>query len=444
MFREPINMNVKPVFILSRGAGVFVDHNGRIETVKEEATNRDRINSLLEELKSELGDQVKILEGLFVSQPADLDSIFVKKDDIDLLLVYFLGVAPIEGLLRWQGPIIAFSGQYTPAFSLYAVAEERHLRKNLFIALGYKEIRRILNVLKVEKALAQTKIVLIGNPGPWHLRWYGFPDLEAIRRKVGTVFTQVELREFIEQVEDMDPGETATLAEEWIKGAEKVREPSMDDLKKSAAVCLAIENILKRKSANAMAINCLGITLSAKFSGRIANPCMGMSYLQDKGIPCGCEMDIPGLLTKLVLGNLSESPTFLGNIVRADPESNLIKISHCILPTRMQGFDKDPLPYTLRDYHGRGGVTAFTEVPLGAEVTLARAHRNLERMAAVRGEIMACEDTTTCRNTLTIKIRNAREFIKRAEGNHHALVFGDYLEDLKILGELIGSQVHLV
>jgi hypothetical protein len=34
MFREPINMNVKPVFILSRGAGVFVDHNGRIETVK--------------------------------------------------------------------------------------------------------------------------------------------------------------------------------------------------------------------------------------------------------------------------------------------------------------------------------------------------------------------------------------------------------------------------
>jgi L-fucose isomerase-like protein len=110
----------------------------------------------------------------------------------------------------------------------------------------------------------------------------------------------------------------------------------------------------------------------------------------------------------------------------------------------MQGFDKDPLPYALRDYHGRGGVTAFTEVPLGAEVTLARAHRNLERMAAVKGEITACEDTTTCRNTLTIKISNAREFIKRAEGNHHALVFGDYLEDLKILGELIGSQVHLV
>jgi L-fucose isomerase-like protein len=444
MFKEPIDMNVKPVFILSRGAGVFVDHKGRIETVKEDAANQDRINSLLEELKTELGGRVKILEGLFVSQPADLDSIFASKDKIDLLLVYFLGVAPIEALLRWEGPIIAFSGQFTPAFSLYAVAEERHLRKNLFIALDYKEIRRILNVLKAKKALAQTKIVLIGNPGPWHLRWYGFPDLEAIRRKVGTLFTPVELRELIEQVEDVDLEKAASLAEEWINGAEKVKEPSMDDLKKSAAVCLAIENILKRKGANAMAINCLRITLSAKLSGRIANPCMGMSYLQDKGIPCGCEMDIAGLLTKLVMSNLSEKPTFLGNIVRAEPESNLIKISHCILPTRMQGFDKEPLHYTLRDYHGRGGVTAFTEVPLGVEVTLARAHRNLKRIVAVKGEIIACDDTTTCRNTLTIKVRNAREFIRRAEGNHHALVFGDYLEDLEVLGELIGFQVNEV
>ena len=176
MHREPLNMNVKPIFILSRGAGVFVDHEGRIETVREETANRDRINSLLEELKSELGGHVNILEGLFVGRPEDLDSIFVSKDEIDALLVLFLGVTPIEALLKWQGPIIAFSGQYTPAFALYAVAEERHLRKNLFIALDYKEIRRVLNGLKVRKALAQTKIVLIGNPGPWHLRWYGFPD----------------------------------------------------------------------------------------------------------------------------------------------------------------------------------------------------------------------------------------------------------------------------
>jgi L-fucose isomerase-like protein len=171
---------------------------------------------------------------------------------------------------------------------------------------------------------------------------------------------------------------------------------------------------------------------------------MGMSYLQDKGLPCGCEMDIPGLLTKLMLGYLGDKPSFLGNIVRADPERNVIKISHCILPTRMQGFDKNPLPYTLRDYHGNGGVTAFTEVPLGTEITMARAHRNLERITAAKGEINACDDTVFCRNTLTIKVDNAREFVRQAEGNHHALVFGDCVEDLKVLGELIGCEVHVI
>jgi L-fucose isomerase-like protein len=158
----------------------------------------------------------------------------------------------------------------------------------------------------------------------------------------------------------------------------------------------------------------------------------------------GCEMDIPGLLTMLLLGNLSQKPAFLGNIVHADPQKNVIKISHCILPTRMPGFDKDPLPYTLRDYHGAKGVTAFTEVPSGVKVTLARAHRNLERIVALTGEVLTCKDTTFCRNTLTIKIHNAREFVQQAEGNHHALVFGEYLDDMEALSSVPGCKFHPV
>lgn len=442
MFRKPTEINVKPVFILSRGAGVFIDPDGRIEIAQGDAANRERINSQLEELTSGLNSQVNVMEGLLVKQPEDLEEIFASKDEIDALLVYFLGVAPIETLLRWQGPIIVFSGQYTPAFALYAVGEERHLRKNLFIALDYKEIRRIVRALTVQKALSHTRTVLIGHPAPWYLRWYSFPDLEAVRRKVGMTFTPVELRELMEHVEDVRAEEAMSLAEEWMNGAEQVKEPSREDLKKSAATCLAMEHIIKRKGADAMAINCLEISQSGKFAGRISNPCMGMSHLQDRGISCGCEMDIPGLVTKVLLGYLGGRPTFLGNIVRADPENDVIKISHCILPTRMRGFDTEPLPYILRDYHGSGGVTAFTEVQPGFEVTLARAHRNLERITAVQGKITACDDTVFCRNTLTIKVRNAREFVRRAEGNHHALVFGNYLEDLKVWGELMGIQVN--
>jgi L-fucose isomerase-like protein len=104
----------------------------------------------------------------------------------------------------------------------------------------------------------------------------------------------------------------------------------------------------------------------------------------------------------------------------------------------MNGFDEEPLPHTLRDFHGSEGVTAFTEVPPGVRVTLARAHRNLERVAAVTGEIVGCRETVFCRNTLTIKINDVRAFIERAEGNHHVMIFGDHLKDLEVLGRLLG------
>jgi L-fucose isomerase-like protein len=435
-----IGMNIKPVFILSRGAGVFVDQKGGLQMVVDGDANRNRIDALLTELRAEVGDHVTILDELMVGDPSDFKSLFTSKDEIHVIIAYFLGVTPIEELLRWKGPIIAFSGQHTPAFSLYAVGEERHVRSDLYIALDYHEIRRLLRVLEVKRSLAHTRVVLMGLPAPWHLRWYGFPDLEAIRRKVGVEFVPVELRELLEIVKKVDMDKAASLAREWMDEARQVMEPSPEHLQQSAAAYLAMDQILSRKGAKAMAINCLEITQSRKFSEQIINPCMAMTRLRDDGIPSACEMDVAALLTMILLGNLSNSPSFLGNIVRAEPDRNVIKLSHCILPTRMPGFGEAPLPYTLRDFHGNKGVTAFTHVPPGEKLTLARAHRNLERVVALAGEVLECEDTTFCRNTLTIQINDVREFIRKAEGNHHIAIFGDYMDELKALCEVLDCQ----
>ena len=430
-------MNIKPVIISSRGAGVFVDQDGRMEVVVDQNQSRDRINMLLEELKKEIGKGVTILEELYVSSSRDYQSLFKEKTTIDVILLYILGVTPIDELLYWHGPIIAFSGQYTPTMALYAVGEERHQRKNLFVALDYEDILKTLRVLEVKQTLAQTRIVLFGSPPTWHLRWYGFPDLESIRRKTGLQFIPVELRELIDTVQKVDATEAASQADKWMRDARQMIEPTLEHVQQSAAAYLAMEHILKRKGAQAMAINCLGITQSQEFSEQIINPCLGMSFLRDKGIASGCEMDIAGLLSMILLSNLGQKPAFLGNIVHADPKTNIIKLSHCILPTRMSGFEEDPLPYTLRDYHGSKGVTAFTEIPVGVEVTLARAQRNLERIVALTGEVMSCEDTTFCRNTVTIKIQDTRDFIRHSEGNHQALVFGNYLNDLEALSSVL-------
>ena len=430
-------MNIKPVVITSRGACVFVDDAGRMGIAGDQNQSRDRINKLLVELKNEIGTGVRILEELYVSSSKDYEALFEEKKTIDVILLCIFGVTPIDELLHWKKPIIAFSGQYTPAMALYAVGEERHQSKNIFVALDYDDILKTLRVLEVKQTLAGTRIVLFGSPPTWHLRWYGFPDLENIRRKTGLQFIPIELRELIDTIQKVDDTEAASQADKWTRDAKQVIEPTSEHLKQSAAFYLAMEHILSRKGAQAMAINCLEITQSNKFSEKIINPCLGMSFLRDKGIASGCEMDIAGLLSMILLSNLAQKPAFLGNIVHADPKSNVIKLSHCILPTRMPGFKEAPLPYTLRDYHGKEGVTAFTDIPMGVEVTLARAQRNLEHIVALTGEVVVCEDTEFCRNTVTIKIQNVRDFIGQAEGNHHGMIFGNYLNDLGLLSDVL-------
>jgi len=67
----------------------------------------------------------------------------------------------------------------------------------------------------------------------------------------------------------------------------------------------------------------------------------------------------------MFLGYLADRPAFMGNLVLADPKTNTIKVSHCLVPTRMAGYDQPPRRYALRDYHGTRGVTAYVELEPG-------------------------------------------------------------------------------
>ena len=133
-------------------------------------------------------------------------------------------------------------------------------------------------------------------------------------------FVPVELRELIETVPKVDPEAAVRIADEWAANAREISGPSPEHLRESAAAYLAMSRIMEKKRAGAMVINCLEITQTKKFSDKIINPCMGMQNMRDRGIPAGCEMDIPCLLTMILLGQLTHGPAFLGNMVRADPE----------------------------------------------------------------------------------------------------------------------------
>ena len=226
----------------------------------------------------------------------------------------------------------------------------------------------------------------------------------------------------------------------WEKEAVEVVEPQQIDLCETARMYLTLKILLEREKANAFGINCLEMMRALK----VLPPCYALTRLRDEGIHAACEADIVTLLTMMLLGYLSNAPAFMGNIVAAIPASNTIRISHDVTPTKIAGFETPTKPYTLRNYHWSPGVTAYVELDIGQEVTLARLSRELDKICLTSGELMECRDTIACRTTIGVNVNDVREFLQRTFGYHLAVVYGNQVKLTSELCHQMGIQAVIV
>jgi L-fucose isomerase-like protein len=426
-----MEIKVKPIFVMDNGhiAGRAVDADTMVS----------RASELSKELRNNLKYSSTLLEDTLIRNENDLMDLRRESVDADVLLVYLDGIMPLDMLLHWELPVIVFSGQYRPVLALYAFGVERHSVANLTIALDFQEIDGRIEILNGRKKLRNARIALFGFPPLIFSHWHHTPDLELASSKLGVTFIPIEVRELVEQLKVVKKEDLGGIVGRWMQEAKEIIEPTKADITASASLYLALRNTLKQRKANAMAINCIELG-----SLEATKPCYAMSRLQDEGIPTACEMDVVALLTMMILGYAADEPAFMGNIVSANPEDNIIKLSHCVIPTRMAGFSQSPRPYTLRNYHGRHGVTAHVQLDIGQEVTIARLSRDVDKILVLTGEMVNCEDTTNCRTTIGVRISDARKFVQSAFGNHHALIYGNHADQIKRLGQLIGiSSVEL-
>jgi len=434
-----MEIKVKPIIVLGRREGWFCRADGSVEFVADGEAVVLKAAELSKELREKLENSAALLEDTIVRNENDLAELKRDSLEADALLVYLIGVMPLESLFQWGLPIVAFSGQHRPMLALYAFGVERHSRAGITIALDYQDIDEEIQLLDARKKLQKTRIALFGFPPPIFSRWHHLPDLELAREKLGVEFTPVEIRELVEQLPMIDEEKAQPLAQRWVQEAEDVVEPSTSDVTDAARLFLAMSDILAHRRATAMAINCLELAALG-----LPPPCYAMTRLRDEGIHAACEADVSALLTMMMLGYVADGPAFMGNIVGANPQSNVLMISHCVVPTRMAGFGQPPRPYTLRNYHGGHGVTAHVELDMGQELTIARLARNMDKIMLLRGELVDCRDTTTCRTPISARVSDVRNFVRCALGNHHAVVYGDHVRQTKALSDALGiSAVEL-
>ena len=174
------------------------------------------------------------------------------------------------------------------------------------------------------------------------------------------------------------------------------------------------------------------------------------------GIAMGCESDLDGTLTMMLLGELCGKPGFLHNSA-LDTETNHYWALHCTSPSRMNGVNCEPESYELRSHCESGWGTvprvlfkegqevtvtrylSWPPQPISAPTIETRASRAGEtppqkpQLLLYSGKVVGCPPIPPaggCRTNVEIAINE----LNRATdliGNHMVMAYGDHVKQLR-------------
>lgn len=368
---------------------------------------------------------------------------------------------------------------------------------------NWKSTAQFLRILRVRKVLQRTNVLLAtrGNSNMGAASAAdGFISLEAVTERLGSHFTYVDIHELLDQthyipqqnkyddattnytlpgrvalnINDADLAEIEAKADELIAGAEEVsmeRKYILNSLRANKTV----QKIMDYFGCSAFAAPCPEICATRRLNKEQFTFCFNHSLNNESGILSACEYDIPALMAMIILSNLSFSAPYLGNTVTVSvkedgkllyrfavengledqlktlaPETlkNLMLTFHSVANRKMKGFDAENGSYAIRPFTGSGwGATMrhnFAE-DAGQVVTMARLSPDAGSIFVAKGTIVGCMgyDLSGCTHGVLFTVKDREDFFQKqlSFGNHVPIVYGDYVDDVKALANLMGLKV---
>jgi hypothetical protein len=360
---------------------------------------------------------------------------------VNLSIGGLLRVAP--PILESKRPLAVFSAPASGHDWMYPFRwrKEGH-PVTLMTSSDYTELERAATVLRTVPLMRHSRI-LVFEP----LRGTAAacaPD--KVKSRLGVDLVLVQQQRFDEMLEQVDAGAAQKETEEWISGAEKIVEPSRNDVQKAAKVSVALQRLLQEEKAQGLAVGtCMG-WLARGF------PCLGFTKLRDIGIPSSCEGDMDSLLTMLLFQHAFGIPGFQGNAT-FDTSRNALWTAHCVGPLKMDGPSGPSAPYLLRSHSEIGdGVVPEIRYRIGQKITRTKLV-NLDSLLISTGTI--CEvpkqSIRACRTQIVTEVTDAAKMVRNWGGGvlegdmmtllHRVVFYGDLLQSTRALADVMNIRV---
>ena len=432
-----MKVNLKPVFVTFEEA--FFRRLPTLNEVKE------RAEKILKGLLTNVSEDVNVLEPFILTSPRGIEDL--KKEltkDVDVVIVWRVG-GMAHRLMASVGLLgVPFIMLGPGVLNHDIVAYLRQRGREAYAPFDYEDLNKLIKYLKVRKAIKSSRVLVVSSMElPSFSAISSAYDLDEMRVKLGVDSVLVSSEQLFDEYEVVGlSNEVKELTDKLVSDASRV-EVDRANVEKSIQLYIAIKRLMEKCEANAVTINCA----EPIFFKHKVTPCLAFSLLKDEGIPASCEADLSALLAMMMLMWLTDKPAFMGNLWLHNKERNLVRFSHDVPPLKVKGFKERELPYEVFDFHGQNyGTTLYVHVELNEPVTFARVHASLDKMLVSTGTVVESHEGIACRQTLDIRVEDARELMKRVAnyGHHFSLVYGDYSSDLEELGEILGLSIEIV
>jgi len=382
-----------------------------------------------------------------------LESLYEDDPKVDLYVTthMFPGVKIAE---RYKKPVAIMQGA---GWAVDMPARLRHMGLEGYHVHNYEELLRLGKMLYTRKAFANTKMLYVTNfpyRYPWGCTSSAITNMDKIKEHYGLDYKFVDYEEFFQDMDILI--KDSQIAKKRRQRAEALLRNAnssnmvLQDIEKSLDFYDASLASMGKYDCNAFTIECHELCSSLNPWNRRFTPCLTHALLKDTGFPSACEGDVNALMAMMLEMYVSDKAVYMGNPF-FNTDENTLRLKHSNCSLKMNGFSTLNTSYDIRSFAQSGfGATLRHDFKQysGTTCTVARFDPSGMKILVSKGDVITGigNEGFGCEQSVTIKLNNCYEFWRASQnyGHHFSLVYGDYTQEIRDLGDMMKFEVELM
>ncbi len=200
------------------------------------------------------------------------------------------------------------------------------------------------------------------------------------------------------------------------------------NIEDAGKVSSMLREVIDKHKLDAITVECFSLVQE-----NAVTACLGLSFLNDLGIPAGCEGDLCSIVGMMIAKELIGEIPWMANV--AGISGTEVLFAHCTAPTSVL------TEYHINTHFETGKGTAIHGRYKEREVSIFRLNNTLDKVFYAHGKVVdGMYEKHACRTQLHVEFDEEviAELKRNPLGNHHLIIPKNRMQELSLLANILG------